>query len=211
MGTYGTLKATITADCNRPDLSAQASQAVQTAINFYSSEPLGFNSDRAYIVTDDGQPNYALPDDFIKPIFLKLKRDSNWYEMDRVSWQVMESRKWDDTTTSLPDAYAIYDEQLWFYPIPDQSMTADLSYVRSLATLSASSDSNAWTGVAEELIRLHAEVDMYETKIRGADAIQVAQVLRGREHQALDRLRERFSGKLLSGKLRRRGIFWPDR
>lgn len=207
---YGSLKARVASELNRDDLSAVISLAVSSAIRHYEVRSFSFNSDRAYIVTEGGQANYALPEDFIRPVFLKIKRGGSWFPLDQRSWIFVEEIKYDDTTTSLPRYYATYDDQLWPYPIPDQSMTMDMSYVRTLATLSASSDSNAWTGVAEELIRMRAEADVYETHIRGDDADHRAQVLRRREREAFEALEKRYSGKILAGRLRRRGVFWDD-
>lgn len=207
---YGQFKTQIEGDLNRPDLSAQVSQAVVSAIRFYEVRNWSFNSERSFVITSDGQANYAMPSDFVKPVFAKIKRGGTWFTVDQKQWAYIEEIKYDDTTTSLPRYYALYDDQVWLYPIPDQSMTLDMAYVKKLPALAADGDESAWIDIAGDLIRARAEVYVNERHIRGQEAILAAQVLRAAERDELDSLERRYGGRILSGRLRRRGVFWDD-
>ena len=95
---------------------------------------------------------------------------------------------YDDTFTGDPLYYTINADQLIVRPKPSRTFTAEVWYsLRASMTASASS-SGVWTNEAEELIRLHAEVDFLENRIKDYDD---AMKKRGREGEVLGKLNEK--------------------
>lgn len=99
-----------------------------------------------------------------------------------------------------PTHYAIYAEQMRIYPQPAAGTTyqIDINGTRRLATLSASTDSNAWTNEALNLIAARVEKILAARRFRDYDAAQVFQVA---EDQELARLKLRTEKLLSTGRL----------
>lgn len=206
MSNYGNLQARIRREINRTDLTADISAAVQSAIRYYENQPFSFNNARHSFIALPSIQTVALPARFVEPEYLKLTWSTNFYPVERVQWSYIEDLLFNETYRSIPRYYAIYDDLIQFYPIPVSTMTGNLSYITRLSDLSDSADANAWTGEAEELIRLHAQVDLYETVIRGPEAHQQADRLRAREGMYLQRLKMEYAQQAGSGKVRGRGL-----
>lgn len=204
MSTYGTLKTRITNELQRGDLTAEASKAASTALDFYKRQRFNFNSVRATAATADGQEFYQLPTDYVEADTMILidgselvyltERSHRWVDQNK-EWQSYESR---------PTTFSVQNKELRLYPVPDQSYTLRLSYVYKLYEVSsgaADADTNAWFTEGEELLRLHAKVDMLENVIRGPESFQEAEYLRRRESEVLKQLRREYKRAHSSGRL----------
>lgn len=74
--------------------------------------------------------------------------------------------EFDENFTGQPAYWAIHHDTLLIRPTPQRTFTAQVWYsLRNSMTASASA-SSVWTNEAEELIRLCAEVDIMEMRIR---------------------------------------------
>lgn len=75
----------------------------------------------------------------------------------------------DEDFTGQPSYWAIHHDSLMIRPKPQRTFTAQVWHsLRNSMTASASA-SSVWTNEAEELIRLTAEIDVLETRIKDFD------------------------------------------
>jgi hypothetical protein len=157
MATYEGMRSTIADLLNRSDLTTTIQTAIQRAIKYYERKPFYFNesSTAASLATSSSQSSYNLPDDFVEDIALIMTNNGHRYQLRKQPHQWIEAIDASDTY-GLPSYYSIFNEQIHYYPIPNQSHTVSLSYIKRPATLSASADSNAWTTQAEDLIEARA-------------------------------------------------------
>jgi len=82
------------------------------------------------------------------------------------------------------------------YPVPNGAFPLILSYVRSLTTLSADGDTNAWMTHGEELIRLRAKADLYINYLENPG---MAQAMDFAEQRVLGRLKSRTLSRMAGG------------
>lgn len=75
-----------------------------------------------------------------------------------------------------PNVFTYIDGQIMLWPIPIAVYTIRPHMHYSLATLSADTDSNAWTNDAEQLIRAHAKLLLYTNVIEDTDGMQRMQL-----------------------------------
>jgi hypothetical protein len=202
MSDFGTMTTRILDDLNRNDLTSQAQDAIQTAIKFYEKRQFWFTEGRATASTVDSQEYYALPDDFLDMESLSITV-SNWtYPLLLRTYNTLED--WfvkSGTYKGYPTDYALFEEQIRLYPIPNGTYTLNLSYVQKLSTLSNDTDTNAWMVEGEELIRTHAENRLYMGKLRDYDAAQATKVLLD---DTVREMSSRTNSRLLTGHTKRR-------
>lgn len=104
----------------------------------------------------------------------------------------------DDNFTGEPIYWNIHNESLWVLPKPNRTYTA-VAYYNSRTSMTASaSASSVWTNAeAEEIIRLHAEADILENRIKDYDGA-------GRKNMRLDIILNKAREKTVSRKSARR-------
>ena len=102
--------------------------------------------------------------------------------------------------TGYPARWAIWAEQIRLYPRPASgtSYQVDIDGTKRLATLSASTDSNAWTNEGLDLIAARVEKILSARKFKDFEAAQVYQTA---EREALDRLLGRTERLTMSGRI----------
>lgn len=92
----------------------------------------------------------------------------------------------DENFTGQPAYWAIHHDSLMIQPTPQRTFTAQVWYsLRNSMTASASA-SSVWTTEAEELIRLTAEVDLLENRIKDYDEAIRKRDRLGEVHNDLD-------------------------
>jgi hypothetical protein len=136
---------------------AQIKNAIITAISNYENTPFYFNQKIGTFNTIGSQEYYGAAALADIPNIVKFRSavvvDSGYStQLNAVDFSEMDNRQ-DNLTVGRPYAYSAFAQQLRLYPIPDKAYTVDLAYVYKFATLSADSDTNAWTNDAEEMIR----------------------------------------------------------
>ncbi len=205
MSTYGTVRNRILSDLNRTspnDLTSSVETEIQTAIAFYERRRFWFLEGRATAETIVGQEYYALPEDFRDDDSLTITVNGNTYPLMKRTYENLE--QWFVQTASFtgqPSDYAIYDEQIRLYPVPNGQYTLKLSYYKQLSTLEAESDTNAWMVEGESLIRSRVEWLLFARKLRDYDAAQACKAVEAEEleqHEKLTRAR------LMTGHTKRR-------
>lgn len=200
MSTYADMQSRIADELVRPDLSAQIRLAIKSSIAFYESERFYFNEGRATINTRTGQEYYGLPSNFQKADALSVEISTNrWEPVELRAWAWMENQSRYTNYNGTPEYYAIFAGQLRLLPIPDDTYRIELGYAKSLPALVNDDDTNAWCDDGEEIIRLHAKVDLLANVIRGPEAIQEALFLKQLEGESAQRLRTETSRRLATG------------
>lgn len=93
-----------------------------------------------------------------------------------------------DNYTGQPVYWSIDHDTLLLYPPANVTRTAEVYYTLRRSMTASASASSVWTNEAEELVRLHAEVDVLENRIKDYDE---ALRKRGRLAQVLLNLDEK--------------------
>lgn len=74
--------------------------------------------------------------------------------------------EFDENFTGQPSYWAIHHDTLMIRPTPQRTYTAQVWHSLRASMTASASASSVWTNEAEELVRLCAEVDLMETRIR---------------------------------------------
>lgn len=101
--------------------------------------------------------------------------------------------------TGDPVYWTVNADQLLIEPIPSRTFTAVFWYTLQRSMTASASASSVWTVEAEELIRLHAEVDMLTNRIKD---FQTAGVIQGRLQMVKDNLEEKTIVRMSSRRIR---------
>jgi len=203
MSTYGTMQDRIADEINRTDLTSQIRLAIQSAIDFYRTHRFNFNEGKAVRNTAASDEYVGLPTDFLELDTLGITVNSRYYQLVEKTHDYLDEINWGaGTWTGFPYFFALYEDNIRLYPIPNDIYELKMTYLRDLADVSATGDSNAWMTNGEELIRLHAKIDLMENLIRGPEAAQEAMLLRQREAQILRNLTIASTKRRSTGRIR---------
>ena len=199
MTTLGGLRDEILDEMERAELSTQAATAIKSAIKHYEKERFAFNEVRASSVTDPDVEFYSLPTDVIEIDSLTITANNGTYLLDEVPYGSLEDIYTNPNFTGKPSQYAVYDEQLRLYPIPDATHSLMMSYVFRLPELSATSDTNAWLDVGKELVKYRAKADLYINLVRDQ---AMAALMKAMESEAYDAMTEKSLRRTTGGGVR---------
>jgi hypothetical protein len=160
--TYGDMQTRIADELHRADLATnnRLTNAIQSAIKHYDRERWWFTetTTSASLTTSAGQATYTLPSDFKRLDALTLTINGWKRDIDPMPYGQMDAQDAGNAATRGPSRWwAIYGEVLRLYPIPDGIYVQTMSYQKRLATLSATTDTNAWVDEMEPLIRTKAK------------------------------------------------------
>jgi hypothetical protein len=158
-GDFGSMGARIADELIRSDLSSQINLEILSAIQHYERQRFWFNETRQNLTAVSGTATISPPSDLLEVIRLDILTTQNHpIEVIKESWRQFEAIGGADTalTSGFPTRYAFFGNQFWLFPIPDSAYTLPLSYVKQMATLSLSGDTNAWMTDGEQLIRARA-------------------------------------------------------
>lgn len=206
MATFGRMKSRIEREINRSDVSAEISAAIISAIDFYANHPFTFNHK---VVDTSASPSFTMsvPADLIDVIQFRLKNNSTvWSVLERRSYPEVDELLSVPQITGDPQVFALFNDTFYLYPAPDASTSAKVSYLYKLEESYTDSSSVSWFTDAEELIRLHAEVDLFEVVLRGGESYAHADRLRVREMLMLNRLDEEYAQTYSTNRVRNRSI-----
>jgi hypothetical protein len=198
MASYLDTQTRIAGELNRSNLTAEIRLAILSAIEYYGKRRWWWNEYSDTLSTVANQEYVALPTDFIDLDSLEItiagtkrplyKRDFQ----DIVQWRA-------NSSAGQPTDYALYQNRIELFLVPDATYPITIKYVKSLTVLSADADTNAWLTDAEELIRLHAKKDLYASRIRDTNAAKDMQAL---EDSCLLRMESLHQRRTSTGKLR---------
>lgn len=200
MATYQTLINSLLDEMSRTDLTAAVASEINLAIDFYQRRRFSFLETQATAITVAGQEFMALPADFGSMDSLTITVNGAQYVVSEQRYDQLEVWAF-STSTGQPTDFAVYNQQLRLYPIPNDAYSLRMSYVRELQPLSADDDTNAWTTDGERLIRSRVLWTLYATRIKDFEAAQAAKAL---ENEELDQHERVTSVQLFTGHTRRR-------
>lgn len=156
------MKTRIENEILRDDIDSAISDAIITALRFYRREKLFFNQGSSTVTAITNTTTTALPTDFQSPITARIQITTGQYnplELANYSW--IEERYLTDSFKGEPSFYAIFNDLIYWWLIPQQNYTVYLSYVKRLTEPSANSDTSAWFTYGESLIRNHAKAVLF--------------------------------------------------
>lgn len=201
MSTYGELQAQIADELNRTDLTTQIQRAILSAIRHYRWDRFRFNTAVATTPTVSGEEYYDLPTDFVDADMLTLIDGTYRFNLREATWHWIEREKVTTDYSALPQYWAVYSQSIRLYPTPDDAYTLRIAYVYELPALSASSDANAWTNEAEELIRNRALAYLWRQVIRDEQSLQQAQIAESYEREAYSQLKAALNRQESTGRI----------
>jgi hypothetical protein len=203
MATFGEIKSRLADDFNRSDLTSQIANEILRAIKHYERTRFWFNEAQATTTMVASQYNYSLPSDILFLDFVEVTVNSHRYKLCEITWEeYVDIWRNGTSTTGAPDDYSTYADQIWVGPAPDSTYTMTVNYVKSLTTLSADADSNAWTTYAEDLIASRAGKIIALRTIKSESDAATYAVL---EREALNALYTQNDQRLITGRMRYNG------
>lgn len=204
MAGFLTVIGRISGDLNRGNdatYTARIGEAIREAIYFYRAVRLGWNTKRKTFLVSSEYASFTA--NWIETDAISLERPSYRNRLTEKPWLWIEDRRTNPTSyRSEPQIFAVQNRQLRFYPSPDQSYSVIMSYHYDLvAGITSLSDSfsTTWLTEGEQLIRMHAAVDVLENYIEGDEAYAKAARLRLREEAELKMLKRRANREQSTG------------
>lgn len=200
----------IAAELKRNDLSPQIETAVKDAVKFYRKDALFKNEGiwnfsciaqaaaQVYNFPNIPGASYSLPEDFVELEGVTIvqngaaipleERDLGWY---------LEQTQGNPVVIGGPTDYLLFNNQIFLWPVPDQTYPGTVWYQRALPFPKATDDSNYWMNAdAEPMIRAKAEAFIYAKVLKNP---QMAQVCEAIAQQAYDRIQRAAYANLFTG------------
>lgn len=181
-GTFGDMYTRIAVELDRSDLTAPIKDAIVSAIDSYAQDRFAWNQRKFTISTVAGTDEYALPSTDVDAAFIRVMSidhlmitiSSGRYEMVPRTTFYVDDLKANTTLQGRPKWYAIINQKLRIWPIPDAVYVMDgfgLCDINSITNTSATGVTNAWVDrlYGEEMIRARAKADLYENIIRNGE------------------------------------------
>lgn len=165
-------------------ITANVQQEVLNAIDYYSTTRFWFNEYTTKLTTSSSLAYYPLPADLQQIDSVLITISGSQYELTPRNYAVLDALDL-GSTFGQPTDYAIWAEQFRLYPIPTATYTFIISGQKRLATLSATSDTNAWLTHGLEMICSRVQKTMNAIRYKNSSlAAACAQV----EADAYERL-----------------------
>jgi hypothetical protein len=196
---YAELQTNIADYFSRSDLTSIIQRAIKRAIKHYEREFFYFNEADLSFATVSGTQAYTLSatDGYSAINQVMVNYNNDHYEAERINLEVFENLN-QSNSNGAPSVYAEKLGILYFYPVPNQTMTVSVNYVAKIATLSASGDENVFTLNAEDLIESRAAWWVATKKTKNRDDMAR---FKSDELEALKQLRKETDRKVSSGKI----------
>lgn len=169
MATYKELQDRINLDyLNQMTLIPEVKRAIAVAIRTYEAGRYWFNEAATAVATVASQSYITVPSDFLSPDRLEITVNGSTNEIPRRSFS--QVRLWTmNAPIGQPLVYTYRGDRLELSQIPDNVYNGTLYYVQSLPTLSADTDSNAWTNEASDVIAHAACVELMTSVLQTDD------------------------------------------
>lgn len=201
MSTYGTMQNRIADELARTDLASQIRLAILSAIEYYKDDRFWFNEGEVTLNTVAGLDHQTPSTSLGEIDEATVTVTGNRYEMDIVSYDHIRDQVLITTLQGQPERIAIFEEDIWYDPVPDAIYVVTLSGLLYFTTLSGVNDTNAWMVEAERLIRYRAKSDLFANVIRNdKEAVKMATL----EDQELLKLKQKTIQKIGIGKIKPR-------
>jgi len=210
MTTLGDMIDRIADELSRDDLRTQTADAIRSAVSHYAGEPWWFNEIAAYTITTTPSVElYPLPVDFEHLENYNVIVGGNFVGLDHQAYDTIST--WQTGNIfGQPTDFAVFQEQLNLYPIPNESFVTILSYIATVSTLTSTQCTNSMMTYGEELIRSRARSDVRINFLRdeGDTSEYMTMLSTGedfysrRERSAYKSLRSRSTRRVSDGKIR---------
>lgn len=181
-GTFGDMQTRIASELDRSDLGTPIKDAIVSAIDAYAQDRFDWNQRKFGFSTVAGTDEYALPTTDTSLATIRIMQidqlmitiNSGRYDLKPRTIQWTDREKTNSTLRGRPAWYAILNQRIRLYPIPDAVYSVDgfgLCDINTITNASASNTTNAWVDrqYGEELIRMRAKADLYENTIRNGE------------------------------------------
>ena len=206
MATYGEAVDLILTELARSDTSITAvvEREFIKAIEFYAIERFWFNEARISFTASNTiyYPLSGLSAGMVEIDQLSVTVNSTVIDLCPTTHQELQ-RMDASGTTGYPTHWSIFAEQIRLYPKAASGSTyqVDLLGTKELASLTVSTQTNAWTTEALNLIAARVEKIVSARKFKDFDAAQMYQVAETQEHERLKMRTERLgsTGKVRPG------------
>lgn len=201
MSTYGEIQDRINLDyLNRADLSAETKRSILAAVRHYERKHWWFNETATTLTTSAGQTFVAFPANYHKLELLQITIASADYKLIPQDFEWIKEAN-TARTRGQPTDFAIHQNRIELFPIPDAIYTLPINYLHKFPALNLSTDTSDWTSAVEDLIVYHATALMWGGVLRNP---QKALVYKALEQTAL-------SGITLENEGRTRGTLKATR
>lgn len=153
-------------------LDTAVSRAILYAVKFYENDQFWFNQASTAITTVVNQFAYTLPSLFLKEDSVRINYSNYATELKPRTLSWFQSHRNNINDTGIPTYYSIYNNQIYFYLIPNGVYTASIDFLTKLSQLpgsSGGSSTNAWLSDAEELIKVRSKIKVAENYTRDYD------------------------------------------
>lgn len=199
MSDYETMQDRIATELTRSDLTTEVQSAIQSAILHYEAEPFWFTERTFTRSTVADQQNYTLSGSTVAILSLKIDVNNTEYQLNPRDYAWFEAVDTSSSFSGYPYDYAIFADQVFLYPQPNDAYTMTFSDIGKLSTLSDDTDTNAWMTDGEVLIRQRAKAIVKIDVLHEPGAIQEASNFSNRGLPFLSGL-ERSAYNALKGK-----------
>ena len=190
---------------NEEGITAAVDNAISLSIRHYETQPWWFLETQANFVTVNGTEYYDLPSDFgTTEVSIVININNNTYPLIKRHYTYLEDVYTAGTIFSgYPSDYAVFQQQIRLYPVPNGAYTATLSYVQKLGIPASDGASNAWTEDCEPMIRARAEWQLYSLRYHDLEAATVTKQV---ETDSLTALRRQHGQRVSTGATRKRRL-----
>jgi len=159
-------------ELNRTDLTSVIQDAIKTAIKHYEGNRFFFNDAIRTSTTTANDEYLSEPSDLVEIDTIDVTISNTKVPLIPRTFGYIDNLEVSTSFTGYPREYALINQQIRLYPIPDAAYTITLSGAKRLTDLSATADTNAWMTYGEELIRSRAVADIRANILRNQQAIQ---------------------------------------
>lgn len=195
MSTLAIMKARIADELARSDLTSTIAYAISDAIKAYESERWFFAETRDLTISTVAQQEFYDSDDtaalanLLKIDYLTLYIGDQPYSILPMRPAEIEHAATNGTSYGSPSWYCYYNQQIRFYPIPDDVYTIRVGAAVKVAEPADDSEANnPWMTTAERLIRSRAKMELALHVLKDAE---LAGVMGQAVTEAYDQLKDR--------------------
>ena len=207
MSTFGTIKARVSGEMKRGELSASATavqSAVLSAIAYLERRRFPWHEFHDEQITASSSTTYVpFSRMSVTPIIIdsvKMVIGSRDYPLMRRSWNEIDSidaGQW----YGYPDYFAIHGENFRLYPPPNDDYVMKIAGVKKLDEVSAgaaASATNAWMTDGEELVRLTAKSMLFRDELRNSE---LANYFSSESTRVMSEIKREVNAKVASGRI----------
>lgn len=189
----------------RDDLTSQIKTAINRSIAKYSKTKLWFDETTGTFNSVQGQWSYdttIIPADIRQIDFLRITVGNIYYHLLQRDIQYIVNANVNGVQGQMIE-WAWYNNQIWFYPVPNEAYACELWYQKDYVPLVDPTDTNDWTTIQEcqDLIEADALYWLYKKVILDADKAAEYQALARECLQTLNSINESMTGIY--------GTIWP--